>query len=168
MNVSAETYVVVALAFAVFSAVTAIGSALILGIGYERLRSGLERVKESLGVVSKQSGFFANAIHGLDTRVKELDSKTETMYETSKLERELAEGLVKHAENMMQEASHITRQITTKAPETKKAEDLSLSADTLKPALSSSADSFAQDNQSLDLQVPHFYPKDEHDQVRYM
>jgi hypothetical protein len=67
-----EVYVVVALAFAVFAAVSAIGSAIVLGIGYERLRAGLERVKEGLDLVGRQTGFFSNELHKLDQRVDEL------------------------------------------------------------------------------------------------
>ena len=62
MDVSVETYLVVALAFAVFSAVTAIGSSLVLGIGFERLRAGFE-------VVRKQSAYFSDAIFTLEKRV---------------------------------------------------------------------------------------------------
>ena len=67
-----EIYVVVALAFAVFAAVSAIGSAIVLGIGYERLRSGLERVKEGLDLVGRQTGFFSNELYKLDQKVDEM------------------------------------------------------------------------------------------------
>lgn len=67
-----EIYVVVALAFAVFAAVSAIGSAIVLGIGYERLRAGLERVREGLDLVGRQTGFFSSELHRLDQRVEEL------------------------------------------------------------------------------------------------
>ena len=68
-----ETYVVVSLAFAVFAAVTAIGSAIVLGVGYERLRAGLERVKEGLDVINRQTGFFSTAIFKLENRVDGID-----------------------------------------------------------------------------------------------
>lgn len=64
-----ETYVVVSLAFAVFAAVTSIGAAIVLGVGYERLRAGLERVKEGLDVINRQTGFFSTAIFKLENRV---------------------------------------------------------------------------------------------------
>lgn len=68
MSVSAEMYIVISLMFAVFAAVAAIGTSLVLGVGFERLRAGFE-------VVKKQTGFFADAIHQLDERTKELDEK---------------------------------------------------------------------------------------------
>ncbi len=64
-----ETYVVVSLAFAVFAAVTSIGAAIVLGVGYERLRAGLERVKEGLDVINRQTGFFSTAIFKLENKV---------------------------------------------------------------------------------------------------
>lgn len=67
-----EIYVVVALAFAVFAAVSAIGSAIVLGIGYERLRAGLERVKEGLDLVGRQTGFFSGELHRLDKKIEEV------------------------------------------------------------------------------------------------
>lgn len=67
-----ETYVVVSLAFAVFAAATSIGAAIVLGVGYERLRAGLERVKEGLDLLNRQSGFFSTAIFRLENRVENL------------------------------------------------------------------------------------------------
>ncbi len=66
-----EIYVVVSLAFAVFAAVSAVGSAIVLGIGYERLRAGLERVKEGLDIVGRQTGFFSTELHKLEQRIDE-------------------------------------------------------------------------------------------------
>lgn len=68
-----ETYVVVSLAFAVFAAVTSVGAAIVLGVGYERLRAGLERVKEGLDVLNRQTGFFSTAIFKLENRVDAID-----------------------------------------------------------------------------------------------
>lgn len=68
-----ETYVVVALAFAVFAAVTSVGAAIVLGVGYERLRAGLERVKEGLDVLNRQTGYFSTAIFKLENKVDALD-----------------------------------------------------------------------------------------------
>lgn len=70
-----EVYVVVALAFAVFAAVSAVGSAIVLGIGYERLRFGLERVKEGLDLVGRQTGFFSSELYRLDQKVDEMAAK---------------------------------------------------------------------------------------------
>ena len=66
MSVSAETYIVISLMFAVFAAVAAVGTSVVLGAGFERLRAGFE-------VVRNQSGFFADAIYKLDQRTQKLD-----------------------------------------------------------------------------------------------
>lgn len=68
-----ESYVVVSLAFAVFAAVSAVGSAIVLGIGYERLRAGLDRVKEGLDLIGRQTGFFSTELYKLERRVDEID-----------------------------------------------------------------------------------------------
>jgi hypothetical protein len=54
--------------FAVFAAVAAVGSSIVLGVGFERLRAGFE-------IVRKQTGFFADAIHKLDERTKEISAE---------------------------------------------------------------------------------------------
>lgn len=69
MTVSAETYIVISLMFAVFAAVAAVGTSVVLGAGFERLRAGFE-------IVRKQSGFFADAIYKLDQRTQKLDEET--------------------------------------------------------------------------------------------
>ncbi len=69
MSVSAETYIVISLMFAVFAAVAAVGTSVVLGAGFERLRAGFE-------IVRKQSGFFADAIYKLDQRTQKLDEET--------------------------------------------------------------------------------------------
>lgn len=76
---SVETYVVVAMAFSVFSAVTAIGASLIFGVGYERLRSGLERLKEGLDVLNRQTGFFSNSLFTLERKVEMMEKSTVTV-----------------------------------------------------------------------------------------
>lgn len=98
MDVSVETYLVVALAFAVFSAVTAIGSSLVLGIGFERLRAGFE-------IVRKQTGYFSDAIFTLEKRVDEQDVKLAT----GGINTDKAESLVRHAENLLTELTHVAR-----------------------------------------------------------
>jgi hypothetical protein len=55
--------------FAVFAAVAAVGSSMVLGAGFERLRAGFDLVR-------RQSGFFADAIHKLDQRTQKLDEET--------------------------------------------------------------------------------------------
>jgi len=69
MSVDAETYIVISLMFAVFAAVAAVGTSVVLGAGFERLRAGFD-------VVRRQSGFFADAIYKLDQRTQKLDEET--------------------------------------------------------------------------------------------
>lgn len=69
MSVSAETYIVISLMFAVFAAVATIGTSVVLGAGFERLRAGFE-------VIKNQSGFFADAIYKLDIRTEQLSEET--------------------------------------------------------------------------------------------
>lgn len=66
MTVMMETCLIVALSFAVFSAVATVGASLALGIGFERLRAGYE-------VIRKQTGFFSDQIYKLDKRVETLE-----------------------------------------------------------------------------------------------
>ena len=56
MTMEVETIVAVSLMMAVFSAIAAIGTSVVLGAGFERLRSGFE-------VIRKQTGFFLSLIH---------------------------------------------------------------------------------------------------------
>lgn len=67
MTVMMETCLIVALSFAVFSAVATVGASLALGIGFERLRAGYE-------VIRKQTGFFSDQIYTLDKRVESLEN----------------------------------------------------------------------------------------------
>lgn len=106
MDVSVETYLVVALAFAVFSAVTAIGSSLVLGIGFERLRAGFE-------VVRKQTGYFSDAIYTLEKRVDDQDTKMAS----GGINTDKAESLVRHAENLLTELTHVARGMKTETAE---------------------------------------------------
>lgn len=69
MSISPETYIVISLMFAVFAAVAAVGTSVVLGAGFERLRAGFDLVK-------RQSGFFADAIYKLDQRTQKLDEET--------------------------------------------------------------------------------------------
>lgn len=68
MTIAVETYLVVALAFAVFSAVTALGSSLVLGAGFERLRAGFE-------IIKSQTGFFSDALHNMDKRMDTVEKQ---------------------------------------------------------------------------------------------
>jgi chromosome segregation ATPase len=64
-----ETVVAVSLMMAVFSAVAAVGTSIVLGAGFERLRSGFE-------IIRKQTGFFSDAIHKLEQKVTQVDQQT--------------------------------------------------------------------------------------------
>jgi Na+/phosphate symporter len=69
MTLDVETIVAVCLMMAVFSAVAAVGTSLVLGAGFERLRNGFE-------IVRKQTGFFSDAIHKLEQKVEIVDEQT--------------------------------------------------------------------------------------------
>lgn len=75
MTLSVEMVVAVSLMMAVFSAVAAVGTSLVLGAGFERLRNGFE-------VVKKQTGFFSDAIHKLEQKVEVVDEQTNVFNET--------------------------------------------------------------------------------------
>jgi archaellum component FlaC len=70
MAMEVETIVAVSLMMAVFSAVAAVGTSIVLGAGFERLRTGFE-------VISKQTGFFSDAIHKLEGKVEDVDKQTQ-------------------------------------------------------------------------------------------
>ena len=72
MSVESDVYLVISLTFAVFAAVAAVGTSLVLGVGFERLRSGFELVR-------KQTAFFSDAIYKLDQKTNDLDHKTVTL-----------------------------------------------------------------------------------------
>ena len=59
MTAMMETCLIIALSFAVFSAVATVGASLALGIGFERLRAGFE-------VIRKQTGYFSDQIYKID------------------------------------------------------------------------------------------------------
>lgn len=69
MSLEVETIVAVSVMMAVFSAVAAVGTSIVLGAGFERLRCGFE-------VIRKQTGFFSDAIHKLEQKVGEVDLQT--------------------------------------------------------------------------------------------
>lgn len=77
MMISIETFMLVSLAFAVFAAITAIGASILLSVGYERLRNTMQRLKEGLDLVSRQTGFFAEALHRLDQKVDTVETNTQ-------------------------------------------------------------------------------------------
>ena len=59
----------VSVMMAVFSAVAAVGTSIVLGAGYERLRNGFE-------IIRKQTGFFSDAIHQLEEKMEVVDENT--------------------------------------------------------------------------------------------
>lgn len=71
MTMEVETIVAVSLMMAVFSAIAAIGTSVVLGAGFERLRSGFE-------VIRKQTGFFSDAIHKLEQKVEIVDGQAQS------------------------------------------------------------------------------------------
>lgn len=68
MTLEVETIVAVSLMMAVFSAVAAVGTSIVLGAGFERLRSGFD-------VVRRQTGFFSDAINKLEKKVELVDEQ---------------------------------------------------------------------------------------------
>ena len=69
MSIEVETIVAVSVMMAVFSAVAAVGTSIVLGAGFERLRNGFE-------VIRKQTGFFSDAIHKLEEKMEVVDEQT--------------------------------------------------------------------------------------------
>jgi len=69
MSIEVETVVAVSVMMAVFSAVAAVGTSIVLGAGYERLRTGFE-------VIRKQTGFFSDSIHKLEQKMEIVDEQT--------------------------------------------------------------------------------------------
>lgn len=75
MTLEVETVVAISLMMAVFSAVAAVGTSIVLGAGFERLRSGFE-------VIRKQTGFFSDAIHKLEQKVEDVDQQANLFSES--------------------------------------------------------------------------------------
>ncbi len=69
MTLEVETIVAISMMMAVFAAVAAVGTSIVLGAGFERLRSGFE-------IVRKQTGFFSDAIYKLEQKVDVVDEQT--------------------------------------------------------------------------------------------
>lgn len=78
MTLEVETVVAVSLMMAVFSAVAAVGTSIILGAGFERLRSGFE-------VIRKQTGFFSDALHKLEEKVEDVDKQAGQVSESMRI-----------------------------------------------------------------------------------
>jgi septal ring factor EnvC (AmiA/AmiB activator) len=71
MTLNVDTIIAVSLMMAVFSAVAAVGTSIVLGVGFERLRAGFE-------IVSKQTGFFSDVINKLEKKVEKVDESTDS------------------------------------------------------------------------------------------
>ncbi len=79
-----ETIVAVSVMMAVFSAVAAVGTSIVLGAGFERLRSGFE-------VVKKQTGFFSDTLYKLEKKVEVVDGQTNSFSDSiQKLEAQVS------------------------------------------------------------------------------
>lgn len=109
MSVSAETYIVISLMFAVFAAVAAVGTSVVLGAGFERLRAGFELIKG-------QSGFFADAIYKLDLRTQKLDEETAKMKSGMGMVHDRMERVEKRTSFIAGEVSAIGERILQGSP----------------------------------------------------
>lgn len=79
MTLDTETVVAASVVLSVFAAVAALGTCIVLGIGFERLRAGFE-------TISKQTGFFSDMLYKLEKKVEVADS---TAAQASKVVRHL-------------------------------------------------------------------------------
>ncbi|MDD9900663.1 MAG: hypothetical protein OXT65_06765 [Alphaproteobacteria bacterium] len=80
MTLNVETVLAVAIMLSVFAAMVAVGTSLVLGVGFERLRAGFE-------VIAKQSGFFSDMLNKLEKKVDAVDNQA---VQTSKSMQSLA------------------------------------------------------------------------------
>jgi hypothetical protein len=105
-----QTYMVVSLAFAVFAAITAVGGAIVLSIGFERMRNGFNKVKEMVDVLNRQTGFFSTAIHTMEQRVEALDVRQGTLENLTVDSNERTDSMLRYAETMVTQAKHEMKQ----------------------------------------------------------
>ncbi|MBI1216308.1 MAG: hypothetical protein GC185_10905 [Alphaproteobacteria bacterium] len=68
MTLNAETVMAASVVLSVFAAVAALGTSLVLGVGFERLRAGFE-------TIAKQTGFFSDMLHRLEKKVEVVDGQ---------------------------------------------------------------------------------------------
>ena len=68
MSMEVETLVAISVMMAVFSVIAVVGSSIVLGVGFVRLRAGFD-------VISKQAGFFSDAIYRLEEKIDAVDVK---------------------------------------------------------------------------------------------
>lgn len=128
MSVSAETYIVISLMFAVFAAVAAVGTSVVLGAGFERLRAGFELIKN-------QSGFFADAIYKLDLRTEKLSEDTAKLKAGMMATQDRIERVEKTTSFIVDEVNSIEQRILTGTPmqPEKRHHDGTLNADGMNP-----------------------------------
>tara|TARA_R110002124_G_scaffold64985_2_gene177854 strand:- start:672044 stop:672613 length:570 start_codon:yes stop_codon:yes gene_type:complete len=112
-----QTYMVVSLAFAVFAAITAVGGAIVLSIGFERMRNGFNKVKEMVDVLNRQTGFFSTAIHTMEQRVEALDVRQGTLESQTVSSNERTDSMLRYAETMVTQAKHEIKQEVRAASE---------------------------------------------------
>jgi hypothetical protein len=129
MNVSTDMYIVISLMFAVFAAVAAVGTSLVLGVGFERLRAGFD-------IVRKQTAYFSDAIHKLDQRTGILNERTEKMQDavtgmTQKVER------IEKQTDFFSDALHTLQRQVSEQPKPSSLPDKTLFAEPVLPSLPS-------------------------------
>lgn len=109
MSVSAETYIVISLMFAVFAAVAAVGTSVVLGAGFERLRAGFELIKG-------QTAFFADAVYKLDLRTEKLSEDTAKLKAGMSATQSRIDRVEKQTSFIADEVNSIEQRILTGTP----------------------------------------------------
>lgn len=153
MSVSAEMYLVVSLMMAVFAAVAAVGTSVVLGAGFERLRAGFE-------VIKNQTGFFANAIHELDKRADRLEEQAGRVHESVATMSDKVERVEKQTGFFADAIHSLEQKILEGSPvETKAVQEVAVTDEITKPQpelsipiswiVSSSDDAVASDEDQL-------------------
>jgi hypothetical protein len=79
MTLNVETVLAVSVLLSVFAAIAAIGSSLVLGAGFERLRAGFE-------AIASQTNFFGDKLNKLEKKVETVDSQTAKSIRTLELQ----------------------------------------------------------------------------------
>ena len=69
MTIDVETVMAASITLSVFAAVAALGTSIVLGVGFERLRAGFE-------AIAKQTGLFSDMLHKLEKKVEVVDGQT--------------------------------------------------------------------------------------------
>lgn len=69
MTLNVETVLAVSIMLSVFAAIAALGTSMVLGVGFERLRAGFE-------AITKQAGFFGDMLTRLEKKVEVVDGQT--------------------------------------------------------------------------------------------